>query len=86
MKTRQDNDMIDCTGAVWVPFAMKTRQDNDVIDHIGAIYIETILNFRDWSDWVLTVMKTRKDNYVMIVQMRFTPKTKLSCHDRLERV
>ena len=47
MKTRQDNDMIDCTGAVWVPFAMKTRHDNDVIDHIGAIYIETILNFRD---------------------------------------
>ena len=38
---------------------MKTKQDNDVIDRTGVIYTFMILNYRDQSDWVLTLMKTR---------------------------
>ena len=53
IKTRQDNDVINCI--VWstpklklncwdlsnrVRSMMKTRQDNNVIDRTGAIYIE----------------------------------------------
>ena len=30
-----------------------------MIDHIDAVYIEMILNYRDQSDHVLTMTKTR---------------------------
>ena len=53
MKTKQDNDVIDCISVFspktklgchyqsdWLSSMMKTRQDNDVTDHTGAIYVE----------------------------------------------
>ena len=52
MKTRQDKDITDHTGAIYtendsrdlfdcVGFVMKTKEDNDVTDCIGVVYAET---------------------------------------------
>ena len=54
IKTKQDNDVTDCTYAVyvkmkptyrdrqdWVWSVMKTKHDNDVTDHIDLVYAET---------------------------------------------
>lgn len=58
MKTKQDNDVTDCIGVVylktklgycdqsdWVRFVMKTTQDNSMTDRIGLVYVKTILNY-----------------------------------------
>ena len=60
---------------------MKTRQDNNEIDCTGAVYVKNILNFCDRSNWLLSVTKTRYDNYV-------TDHTyaKQSYHDQFDRV
>lgn len=42
----------------------KTRQDNNETEVHVQPTSKTILNFRDWSDRVLTMKKSRQDNDV----------------------